>query len=83
MNAPAPRFFAFDNTYVRDLEEFYVLWKPTPASKPSLIRLNEELARELGARAGIDMLTVSEHDILDGVARSIIAQTYERANFCE
>ena len=49
MNAPAPRFFAFDNTYVRDLEEFYVLWKPTPASKPSLIRLNEELARELGA----------------------------------
>ena len=31
----------------------------------------EELARELGARAGIDTLTVSEHDILDGVARSL------------
>ena len=49
MNAPAPRLFAFDNTYVRDLEDFYVRWKPTQASKPSLIRLNEPLARELGA----------------------------------
>jgi len=49
MNAPAPHFFAFDNTYVRDLEDFYVRWKPAPATKPVLIRLNEELARELGA----------------------------------
>src|SRR5574343_1158950 len=49
MNAPAPRFFAFDNTYVRDLEGFYAPWKPTPASTPVLIRLNEALARELGA----------------------------------
>ena len=31
----------------------------------------EELARELRARAGIDELTVSEHDILDGIALSI------------
>jgi len=31
----------------------------------------QELARELGARAGIDTLTVSEHDILDGVARTL------------
>ena len=31
----------------------------------------EELAAALGARAGIDSLTVSEHDILDGIARSI------------
>lgn len=66
MNAPAPHFFAFDNTYVRDLEEFYVHWKPTPASKPVLIRLNEELARELGAdpvaltsAAGIEVLAGS------------------------
>ncbi len=28
----------------------------------------EELARELGSRAGIDELVVSEHDILDGIA---------------
>jgi exopolyphosphatase / guanosine-5'-triphosphate,3'-diphosphate pyrophosphatase len=31
----------------------------------------QELARELRARAGIDELTVSEHDILDGIALSI------------
>jgi exopolyphosphatase/guanosine-5'-triphosphate,3'-diphosphate pyrophosphatase len=31
----------------------------------------QELARELGARAGIDELVVSEHDILDGIALSI------------
>ena len=49
MNAPAPPCFAFDNTYVRDLEGFYAPWKPTPSSKPTLIRLNDALARELGA----------------------------------
>jgi exopolyphosphatase / guanosine-5'-triphosphate,3'-diphosphate pyrophosphatase len=31
----------------------------------------QELARELRSRAGIDELTVSEHDILDGIALSI------------
>ncbi|MCV7191959.1 Ppx/GppA phosphatase family protein [Mycolicibacterium brumae] len=31
----------------------------------------QELARELGARMGIDSLMVSEHDILDGIAFSI------------
>lgn len=31
----------------------------------------EELARELRARAGIDELTVSEHDILDGIVLSL------------
>ena len=31
----------------------------------------QELARELGTRAGIDELVVSEHDILDGIALSI------------
>lgn len=32
----------------------------------------EELARALGGRAGIDELVVSEHDILDGIALSIV-----------
>lgn len=32
----------------------------------------EELARELRARAGIEELTVSEHDILDGIVLSIV-----------
>lgn len=31
----------------------------------------QELARELGARAGLSSLTVSEHDILDGIALSL------------
>jgi len=31
----------------------------------------EELAHALGARAGIDSLVVSEHDILDGIALSV------------
>ena len=36
-----------------------------------LTAMVEELARELRARAGIDELTVSEHDILDGIVMSI------------
>jgi exopolyphosphatase / guanosine-5'-triphosphate,3'-diphosphate pyrophosphatase len=32
----------------------------------------EELAHALGERAGIDALTVSEHDILDGIALSLV-----------
>jgi exopolyphosphatase/guanosine-5'-triphosphate,3'-diphosphate pyrophosphatase len=32
----------------------------------------EELAFALRERAGIDALTVSEHDILDGIALSIV-----------
>jgi exopolyphosphatase/guanosine-5'-triphosphate,3'-diphosphate pyrophosphatase len=32
----------------------------------------QELARELGQRAGIDDLVVSEHDILDGIALSLL-----------
>ena len=50
MNAPSPTLFSFDNTYVRDLENFYVAWKPTSASKPQLIRLNDKLAAELGVK---------------------------------
>ncbi|WP_301150276.1 Ppx/GppA phosphatase family protein [Mycobacterium simiae] len=33
----------------------------------------EELARELHSRAGIDELTVSEHDILDGIVLSVVS----------
>ncbi|HYP92292.1 MAG TPA: exopolyphosphatase, partial [Mycobacterium sp.] len=32
----------------------------------------EELAYALGSRAAIDELVVSEHDILDGIALSIV-----------
>jgi uncharacterized protein YdiU (UPF0061 family) len=44
--------FAFDNTYARELEGFYVTWKAAQAARPSLVRLNRELAEELGLDAG-------------------------------
>lgn len=67
MNAPlpptGPAVFAFDNSYARALEGFYVRWSPAPAPKPALIMLNRPLAEELNADpellaspAGIDML---------------------------
>jgi len=46
---PGPALFAFDNTYARDLEKFYVHWPAEPAPKPALIRLNRALTEELGA----------------------------------
>ena len=40
--------FPFDNSYARLPERFFARLGPTPVSKPSLIRLNEGLARQLG-----------------------------------
>lgn len=44
--------FAFDNTYARELEGYYVAWKPTAVPAPRLVKLNRELAGELGVDAG-------------------------------
>ena len=46
--ASADTLFAFDNTYARELEGFYVAWQPAKAVAPRLLRLNTELADELG-----------------------------------
>jgi len=40
--------FRFDNTYARDLEGFYVPWKPAEVRAPRLLFLNGKLAEELG-----------------------------------
>lgn len=40
--------FAFDNSYARDLEGAYAAWSPAPAPRPTLLRFNHDLARELG-----------------------------------
>lgn len=40
--------FAFDNSYARELEGFYVPWKPAPVAAPRLLFLNRALAEELG-----------------------------------
>src|SRR5574341_379585 len=44
---PAAPSFAFDNTYARELEGFYVPWKPAQVVRPRLVKFNRELAQEL------------------------------------
>src|SRR5687768_763109 len=39
--------FAFDNTYARELEGFYVPWKAAQVARPRLVKFNRELAEEL------------------------------------
>ncbi|HOY34131.1 MAG TPA: YdiU family protein [Aquabacterium sp.] len=46
--APPPAGLAFDNTYARELEGFYVRSKPAGSPAPRLLQLNPELAHELG-----------------------------------
>ncbi|KGF71332.1 hypothetical protein LL06_00635 [Hoeflea sp. BAL378] len=40
--------FAFDNSYARELEGFYVPWKGAEVPAPKMIRFNAALAQELG-----------------------------------
>src|SRR5512143_4302320 len=40
--------FAFDNSYARLPERFYAKLAPTPVTRPQLVKLNDNLARELG-----------------------------------
>ncbi len=63
MSIAARPLFAFDNSYVRDLEGLYTPWQAVPASAPRLLALNEDLAAELGVDAdalrapgGVDVL---------------------------
>ena len=49
---PAAARFAFDNSYARELEGFYVPWKAAQVTRPQLVKLNRELAEELGLDAG-------------------------------
>jgi len=46
--APDAFGFAFDNSYARDLQGFYVEWQGAAAPEPQILRLNHGLARELG-----------------------------------
>jgi uncharacterized protein YdiU (UPF0061 family) len=40
--------FAFDNSFVRELEGLYEPWQPASASRPTFLALNRPLAAELG-----------------------------------
>ena len=52
--------FAFDNTFARLPERFYARLDPIPVAAPRIVRVNVDLARELGLDA--DALT-SEHGV--------------------
>ena len=47
-NNAAAGQFTFDNTYARELEGFYVPWKAAQVARPALVKLNRDLAEELG-----------------------------------
>jgi len=47
--------FKFDNSYARELEGAYAAWSPVAAPQPRLLRLNHDLAVELGL--DLDALT--------------------------
>ncbi|MEI9930362.1 MAG: protein adenylyltransferase SelO family protein [Rhizomicrobium sp.] len=49
MDAQTTPLFAFDNSYARLPERFYANLPPKPVLAPRLIKVNERLARELGA----------------------------------
>jgi uncharacterized protein YdiU (UPF0061 family) len=51
MSVAARPLFAFDNSYVRELEGLYEPWQAAPAPAPRLLALNEQLATELGVDA--------------------------------
>ena len=51
-NNTAAARFAFDNTYARELEDFYVAWKAAQVAQPKLVKLNRELAEELRLDTG-------------------------------
>ena len=55
--------FAFDASFVRELEGLYVPWRGAAVAEPRLLALNEDLAIELGVDAealgageGLDIL---------------------------
>ena len=50
-NNTAAAQFSFDNTFARELEGFYVPWKAAQVARPALVKLNHELAEELGLNA--------------------------------
>jgi uncharacterized protein YdiU (UPF0061 family) len=83
MSVAARPLFAFDNSYVRELEGLYVPWQATSAPTPRLLALNEELAAELGvdadalrAPAGVAVLVGNAAP--DGVP---VAQAYSGHQF--
>ena len=84
MTVLARPLFAFDNSYVRELEGMYVPWHAVAAPAPELLALNEELASELGidvsglrAPGGVDVLLGNS----PAAGASPVAQAYAGHQF--
>jgi serine/tyrosine/threonine adenylyltransferase len=84
MSVVAGSLFAFDNSYVRELEGLYEPWRGAPAPAPRLLALNEPLAAELGVSAGA-LRTEEAVTALAGAAvpdgASPVAQAYSGHQF--
>jgi serine/tyrosine/threonine adenylyltransferase len=84
VNVAVQPLFAFDNSFVRDLEGMFQPWRATPARAPRLLVLNEELAAELGVdadalRAPDGVAVLVGNTVLDG--GSPVAQAYAGHQF--
>ncbi|MGH2839666.1 MAG: protein adenylyltransferase SelO [Solirubrobacteraceae bacterium] len=84
MSVAAPPLFAFDNSYVRELEGLYEPWRATSVPAPRLLALNEELATELGGdpdalRASDGVALLVGNALPDGA--SPVAQAYAGHQF--
>ncbi|MGQ0846155.1 MAG: protein adenylyltransferase SelO [Sporichthyaceae bacterium] len=84
MTVDAAPTFAFDNSFVRDLEGLFLPFRPRPVREPSLLLFNDALAAELGLSAqalrspeGVAVLVGNE--VPEGAAS--IAQAYAGHQF--
>jgi uncharacterized protein YdiU (UPF0061 family) len=80
----SPAAFRFDNSFARDLEGFYTLWRPVAAPAPRLLFLNRYLAEELGldvtSRQGADLAAIFTGNALPEGAEPL-AQAYAGHQF--
>jgi uncharacterized protein YdiU (UPF0061 family) len=84
MTLVAPTLFAFDDSFVRELEGLYVPWQGTPVPAPRLLALNEALAAELGLdaealRSDEGVAVLAGNAVPDGA--SPVAQAYAGHQF--
>jgi uncharacterized protein YdiU (UPF0061 family) len=84
MSVAAPPLFAFDDSFVRELDGLYVPWRGDAVPAPRLLALNEALVAELGVDvealrtdAGVDVLAGKV--VPDGA--SPVAQAYAGHQF--
>jgi uncharacterized protein YdiU (UPF0061 family) len=84
MSVAAQSLFAFDDSFVRELEGLYVPWQGASVPEPRLLALNDDLAAELGVEAdalradgGVGVLAGSV--VPDGA--SPVAQAYAGHQF--